>query len=71
MEENRLQPGEIAPFVGMSAITRPDPPDEYRLSDEQTAEWWSVVNRMPADWFPRETHALLAQFCRHVVNPDG
>lgn len=26
-----------------------------------------MVNRMPADWFPRETHALLTQYCRHVV----
>jgi hypothetical protein len=23
--------------------------------------------RLPADWFPRETHALLTQYCRHVV----
>ena len=22
---------------------------------------------MPADYFPRETHAVLAQYCRHVV----
>jgi hypothetical protein len=22
---------------------------------------------MPADWFPRETHGMLAQYCRHVV----
>jgi hypothetical protein len=25
------------------------------------------VNRLPAEWFPRETHAMLAAFCRHVV----
>ncbi|TIO90492.1 MAG: hypothetical protein E5X98_03605 [Mesorhizobium sp.] len=23
---------------------------------------------MPADWFPRETHGMLAQYCRHVVS---
>lgn len=34
----------------------------------KAAEWWAVVNRMPADWFPRETHGLLTQYCRHVVN---
>lgn len=44
---------------------RPDAP--YDLTDEQSEEWWAVVNRMPAEWFPRETHALLAQYCRHVV----
>lgn len=22
---------------------------------------------MPADWFPRETHGMLTQYCRHVV----
>lgn len=44
---------------------RPDAP--YDLTDEQTQEWWAVVNRMPADWFPRETHGMLSQYCRHVV----
>jgi hypothetical protein len=50
----------------VETIARPDAP--YDLTDEQIAEWWAVVNRMPADWFPRETHAMLAQYCRHVVN---
>jgi chaperone required for assembly of F1-ATPase len=49
----------------VEAVQRPDAP--YDLTDEQSAEWWAVVDRMPADWFPRETHALLAQYCRHVV----
>lgn len=49
----------------VEAVQRPDAP--YDLTDEQTEEWWAVVNRMPADWFPRETHGLLAQYCRHVV----
>jgi hypothetical protein len=26
-----------------------------------------VVNRLPADWFPHETYAVLAQYCRHVI----
>ena len=51
---------------GITAIQRPLAPDE--LSDEQAREWRSVVNRMPADWFPRETHAMLIQYCRHVVS---
>ena len=49
----------------IETIERPDAP--YDLTDEQAAEWWAVVNRMPADWFPRETHGMLAQYCRHVV----
>lgn len=49
----------------VQAIERPDAP--YDLTDEQSAEWWAIVNRLPADWFPRETHGILAQYCRHVV----
>jgi hypothetical protein len=54
--------------VSSSAIEiteRPAPPSD--LSAEQKVEWVSVINRMPADWFPRETHGMLAQYCRHVV----
>ena len=50
---------------GIETVRRPDPPDE--LTDEQAAEWRAVTNRLPADWFPRETHAMLATYCRHVV----
>jgi hypothetical protein len=52
--------------TGISAIERSEAPTG--LTDEQAIEWRSVVNRMPAEWFPRETHALLIQFCRHVVS---
>ncbi len=27
-----------------------------------------MVVRLPADWFPRENHAILEQYCRHVVS---
>ena len=56
---------EVVPPVAVEAVERPDAP--YDLTDEQAEEWWAVVNRLPADWFPRETHALLAEYCRHVV----
>jgi hypothetical protein len=49
----------------ITAIQRPEPPAE--LTEEQAHEWRCVVNRLPAEWFPRETHGLLAQYCRHVV----
>jgi hypothetical protein len=50
---------------GIETIRRPEPPSD--LTDEQSEEWRAVVNRLPADWFPRETHGMLAQYCRHVV----
>ena len=49
----------------VSSLARPEPPSD--LTPEQADEWWAVVERMPADWFPRETHGLLTQYCRHVV----
>lgn len=55
----------VASIATIETIERPDAP--YDLTDEQADEWWAVVNRMPADWFPRETHGMLAQYCRHVV----
>ncbi len=33
----------------------------------QIAEWLALVSALPADWFPRETHGLLTDYCRHVV----
>ena len=50
---------------GITAIERPSPPAD--LTDEQAEEWLEVVNRMPADWFPRESHRLLAQYCCHAI----
>lgn len=50
---------------GISTIQRPDPPME--LTAEQGDEWRQIVNRLPADWFPRETWAVLAQLCRHIT----
>ena len=56
----------VAPLAGpVQTIARPDAP--YDLTDRQSAIWWAVVNRLPADWLPRETHDVLAQYCRHVA----
>jgi hypothetical protein len=46
-------------------IQRPDA--GYDLTDEAAREWWKIVNRMPADWFPAETHAALTQLCRLIT----
>ncbi len=51
--------------AGITSILRPVAPDE--LSSEEAHEWRPIVNRMPADWFPRETWPLLVQYCRHIV----
>lgn len=50
---------------GVEVITRPKPPSE--LTDEQSSEWIGIVNRLPADWFTKENHILLIQYCRHIV----
>ena len=58
-------------IVGVSSVERferAQPPHE--LTPEQADEWRAVVERMPAEWFPRETHAMLAQYCRHVVRAN-
>jgi hypothetical protein len=51
---------------GIETVQRPEPPAE--LTEEQAAEWRAMVNRLSAEWFPRETHPLLVQYCRHVVS---
>lgn len=51
---------------GVETNRRPLPPAE--LNDEQAVEWTAVVNRLSADWFPRESHSMLALYCRHVVS---
>jgi hypothetical protein len=54
--------------VAADAIRRPDPPAV--LTPSEAAEWRVVVNRMSADWFPPETHALLVQHCRLLTSLD-
>ena len=61
----RVSSAALATVGKLETVARPDAP--YDLTDEQVDEWRAVVSRMPADWFPRETHAILAQYCRHVV----
>jgi hypothetical protein len=50
----------------VAIVRRPDPP--LYLTPEQTDEWVAVADSMPADWFKRETHSLLEQWCRHTVD---
>src|SRR5688572_9599498 len=64
-KRGRPSVGDLTVARQLESVARPDAP--YDLTDEESEEWWAVVNRLPADWFPRETHALLAAYCRHVV----
>jgi hypothetical protein len=55
----------IPAISALEVIERPNCPHD--LNDEESEVWFSVVNRLPADWFPSETHPLLTQYCRAVV----
>jgi hypothetical protein len=57
----------VADLVQAAAPTMRPPAPPPELTAEQGDEWRAVVAAMPADWFPRETHALLVQYCRHTV----
>jgi hypothetical protein len=52
-------------IVSVLGNERPAPPDE--LTEEEAEEWRAIASRMPADWFTRENHPLLAEYCRHIV----
>lgn len=55
---------EATPAASQGASKRPAPP--AHLSKVEADIWRNVVNRLPADWFPQETHEMLAQYCRHA-----
>jgi hypothetical protein len=61
----RRSAAALAVIPPQSLQVRPEPPQD--LTVEQALEWKAIVGRMPADWFTRETHALLAQLCRHIT----
>ncbi len=44
---------------------RPQPPDD--ITPAQAEIWLAIVNRLPSDWFGRETLPILAAHCRHVT----
>jgi hypothetical protein len=47
---------------------RPMPPP--KLTRDEGREWKGIVDRMPQDWFPAETHPVLVDLCRIIVNSD-
>lgn len=56
---------EVASVAALTVVERPRCPHD--LNDEEAEVWSSVVDRLPADWFPEETHPLLSQYCRHTI----
>lgn len=64
-QRGRKSAGELAIASPVTVQPRPEAPVE--LTPEQADVWQSVVDALPADWFPAETHPLLAQYCRHTV----
>lgn len=63
------KPGRIS-SADLSVVTSfpsQRPPAPEHLSETEKVEWRALTGCMPADWFPRETHAALAALCRHTV----
>lgn len=65
MKRGRKSSADLAIVTPIGAA-RPQPPDS--LTTDQSAVWRDVVERLPANWFPRETLELLAAYCRHVLS---
>lgn len=57
---------EVATMGMVALVNRPDAPLD--LTPEQSDAWREIVDALPADWFSKENHPLLAQYCRHVVS---
>ncbi len=55
----------LSVITNAKVIKRPKAPVD--LTSEMKQEWGEVVNRLPSDWFTRETHSILTQYCRHVI----
>lgn len=64
-KRGRKSSAELAVTPLGDRIRRPAPPDD--LTADQKAEWRSVVEAMPPDWFGRESHSLLSAYCRHTT----
>lgn len=64
-QRGRVSAASLAVVKPTTVVERPRPPGE--LTPEQAIEWNAVIDGLPAEWFGRETHAMLAQYCRHVV----
>tara|TARA_R110000824_G_scaffold40166_2_gene120656 strand:- start:12059 stop:12472 length:414 start_codon:yes stop_codon:yes gene_type:complete len=48
------------------AQERPKPP--ATLTKPAAEIWVGIVDRLPEEWFPRETWPILEQYCRHILS---
>jgi hypothetical protein len=64
--KNRGRPS-AASFLVAPVIPAQRPVAPSDLSSEAAEEWNAIVARLPADWFVRETQAMLATLCRAIV----
>jgi hypothetical protein len=65
-DRGRKSGADLQVVSTVSREERPAAPDV--LTDAQADVWDAVVSRLPASWFPRETHELLVQYCCHAVS---
>ena len=65
MSDDRKSAANLSVVRPAAIDQRPSAPDG--LTDEQVEVWDSVVDRMPYNWFPAESHMILVQYCRHIV----
>src|SRR5262249_19755407 len=54
----------IVGALGIETGARPPPPPD--LTEAEKAIWNEQVNAVSDDYFPPETHPVLAQYCRHI-----
>lgn len=59
----RISAAQLSIVTGGSQQRPPAP--EY-LFDTEKLEWRALTGTVPADWFPRESHAALAALCRYT-----
>jgi hypothetical protein len=58
-----------APIGELPNARQPAPPSY--LGQREAALWWALVDRMGSDYFPRETHGLLATMCAVQIQLDA
>ena len=64
----RKRSAELAVVRSITAA-RPQPPDD--LTEAQAETWRAIVNRLPGNWFGRETLPILAAHLRHMSRRVG
>jgi hypothetical protein len=52
-------------MVSLERMDRPEPSEN--LEPDEAKIWRKIVNMMPPDWFPGETHTLLERYCKHIA----